>query len=169
MALVRLQRRAPRSLFPGFAASTAFPSLPSFEDVENRMSRFIERALNEPFSATFAEPIGWAPAIDLVETPKEFTLTAELPGMDLKDVDVSVEDGVMTLRGEKMEERKEEDDRKVYLYERSYGAFQRSFALPAGVDASKVSAEFQKGVLKVHIPKDGEAVPKGRKIEIKSV
>jgi HSP20 family protein len=133
------------------------------------MSRFIERALSEPFSATFAEPVGWAPAVDIVETPKEFTLTAELPGMDLKDVTLSVEDGVLTLRGEKVEERKEEENKKVYLYERTYGAFQRSFALPAGVDSSKVSAEFQKGVLKVHIPKDGEAVPKGRTIEIKSV
>jgi HSP20 family protein len=168
MALVRSQRRTPRTLFPGFAAST-FPAFPTFEDVENRMSRFIERALSEPFSATFAEPIGWAPAVDIVETPKEFTLTAELPGMDLKDVTLSVEDGVLTLRGEKVEERKEEEDKKIYLYERTYGAFQRSFALPAGVDSSKVSAEFQKGVLKVHIPKDGEAAPKGRTIEIKSV
>ncbi len=88
--------------------------------------------------------------------------------MDQKDIDISIEDGMVTIRGEKTEERKEESDKKVYLYERSYGSFQRSFALPAGIDSSKVSAEFGKGVLKIHVAKDGEAKPKGRKVEIKS-
>jgi HSP20 family protein len=89
--------------------------------------------------------------------------------MELKDIDVAVEEGVLTIRGEKVEEHKEEEDKKVYLYERSYGSFERSFKLPPGVDPAKVNAEFSKGVLKVHLPKDGEAKPKGRKIEIKTV
>jgi HSP20 family protein len=166
MALVRFTRRQPRLAFPGFFPSTAFPT---FDDVENRMSRFIERALNEPFAApTFPETIGWVPAMDIFETPKEFALTAELPGMELKDITVNVEDGVLAISGEKIEEKKEEEDKKVYLYERSYGSFQRSFSLPTGVDASKVNAEFTKGVLKVHIPKNGEVKPAGRKVEIKS-
>ena len=166
MALVRFTRRQPRLAFPGFFPSTAFPT---FDDVENRMNRFIERALNEPFAApTFPETIGWVPAMDIVETPKEFALSAELPGMELKDIAVDVVDGVLTISGEKTEEKKEEEDnKKVYLYERAYGSFQRSFSLPTGVDASKVNAEFSKGVLKVHIPKNGEVKPAGRKVEIK--
>lgn len=166
MALVRFTRRVPRTAFPGFMPATAFPT---FDDVENRMNRFIERALNEPFAvAPLPETLGWLPAVDIVETPKELTLTAELPGMELKDIDVSVEEGVLTIRGEKIEEKKEEEEKKMYLYERNYGSFQRAFALPAAVDASKINAEFAKGVLKVHIPKTGEAKPVGRKVEIKS-
>jgi HSP20 family protein len=80
------------------------------------MNRFIERALNEPFAGrTFPETIGWIPAMDIVETPKEFALTAELPGMELKDITVNVEDGVLAITGEKTEEKKEEEDKKVYL------------------------------------------------------
>ena len=166
MALVRFTRRPPRTAFPGFISTTAFPT---FDDVENRMNRFIERALNEPFAATpLPETLGWMPAVDIVETPKELVLTAELPGMELKDIDVSVEEGVLTIRGEKFEEKKEEEDKKVYLYERNYGTFQRAFALPTGADASKINAEFAKGVLKIHIPKNAEVKPAGRKVEIKS-
>ena len=164
MALVRYTRRQPRFAFPTFGTAMS----PTFEDFENRMNRFIERAFAEPFTAPLPESMGWVPAMDIVETAKEVTLTAELAGIDQKDVDITVEDGVLTIRGEKTEERKEEDekDKKVYLYERSYGSFQRSFALPPGVDGTKINAEFDKGVLKVHMPKDGTAKPKGRKIEV---
>lgn len=167
MALVRFTRRPSRIGFPASTGSSVFPTI---DDVENRVNRFFERAFTEPFGAAMlTEPIGWVPPMDIVETSKELTLTAELPGLDQKDVDVSVEDGVVTIRGEKSEERKEEqDEKKVYLYERTYGSFQRSFTVPASVDSSKITAEFEKGVLKVHMPKDGEAKPKGRKIEVKS-
>jgi HSP20 family protein len=168
MALVKSSRRPTRLAFPSFGPPTAFPS---FEDFENRMNRFMQRAFTEPFGEQFgtamSEPIGWVPAMDIVETAKELTVTAELPGIDQKDIDVSVEDGVLTIRGEKNDER-EQEDKRVYLYERSYGSFQRAFTLPTNVDATKVAAEFAKGVLKVHLPKDGEAKPKGRKVEIKT-
>ena len=163
MPLVKSSRRPARIAFPGFGSPNAFPTL---DDFETRMNRFMERALSDPFGVAFTEPIGWMPAMDIVETAKELTVTAELPGMDQKDVDVSVEHGVLTIRGEKTDER-EHEDKKTYLYERNYGAFQRSFMLPTTVAADKVAAEFDKGVLKVHLPKDGEAKPKGRKIEIK--
>jgi HSP20 family protein len=105
--------------------------------------------------------------MNIVETAKEMTVTAELAGMDQKDIDVSVEDGVLTIRGEKNDER-EHEDKKVYLCECNYGSFQRSFALPSNVDTDKIAAEFEKGVLKIHLPKDGEVTPKGRKVEIKT-
>lgn len=168
MALVRFTRRPSRIGFPTFAGSAAFPAI---EDAENRFNRFVERILNEPFSGATMVPesIGWVPAMDIVETSKEVTLTAELPGIEQKDVDVSVEDGVLTIRGEKSEERKEEgDEKKVYLYERTYGSFLRSFTLPSTVDGSKITADFVNGVLKVHMPKGVEPKPKGRKIELQS-
>jgi HSP20 family protein len=166
MPLVTFQRRTPRTLFPAYTPS---PTFPTFDAAENRMNRFIERMFNEPFAAALPEPIGWMPAMDIVETAKEFTVTAELPGLDEKNIDVAIDDGLMIIRGEKTEERKDEEDKKVYLYERSYGSFVRSFALPAAVDASKIDAEFGKGVLKVHIPKTGDITPKGRKVTVKTV
>jgi HSP20 family protein len=132
-------------------------------------NRNVERAFDEPFAVAGAESIGWMPAMEIVETPKELTVTAELAGIDPKDIDVSVDDGVLTVRGEKSEERTEDGtDKKVYLYERNYGCFQRAFALPTTVDGSKITAEVDKGVLKVHLPKSDGAQPKGRKIAIKS-
>lgn len=165
MALVKFQRRPARIAFPDFSAGV----FPGFDDAENRMNRFIDRVFNEPFGTlALPETIGWIPAMDVAENAKELTLSAELPGMDQKDIDVSVEDGVLTIKGEKLEERKEEEDKKSYLVERSYGTFHRSFALPPNVNGDKVSAEFDKGVLKVHLPKDAEVKPKGRKVDIKT-
>jgi len=110
------------------------------------------------------------PATEIIETAEELTLTAELPGMDQKDIDVSVGEGVLTFRGEKLEEKKEvEADKKVYLFERNYGSFERSFALPSTVDIAKITAAFDKGVLTIHLPKTLEAKAKGRKVEIKTV
>jgi len=165
MAITRFTRRPVRIGFPAFGTAT----LPTFDDVENQFGQFVERMMRNPFDGgSLAESIGWMPAMDIVETPTELTLTAELPGIDPKDIDVSVEDGVLMIRGDKTEERKEESDKKVYLVERSFGTFQRSFALPSSIDSAKVMANFDKGVLKIHLPKSVEAKPKGRKIEVKS-
>jgi len=162
MALVKFTRQ-PRISFPVFGGST----FPTFGDVENRMTRYFEQMFKEPVTPPFTETIDWMPATEIFETPTELTMTAELPGMDQKDIDISIQDGVLTVRGEKTEEKKEgEDGKKVYLYERNYGSFQRSFTLPALVDEKLVTAEFDKGVLKVHMPKSAEAKPKGRKVEI---
>jgi len=172
MALVRLARRQPRTALPPFPSAGTFPAIPSFEDLESRMNKFIERVFTEPLSMGLPEAIGWVPAMDIVEGEKEFTLTAELPGIDEKNVDVSVDEGLVTIKGEKAEEKEEKkqgvEDKKFYLYERNYGSFSRSFALPPNVEATKVEAEFKKGVLTVHMPKTVEAKTNGRKVEIKS-
>jgi HSP20 family protein len=107
------------------------------------------------------------PAVDVVEKEKEYQLLAELPGLDEKDVEVSVADDILTIKGEKKEE-KEEKAKNYYVSERRYGTFQRSFQLPAGVDAEKIEANFQKGVLTVTLPKAPEALKKEKKIAIKS-
>lgn len=110
---------------------------------------------------------GLQPKVDVAETDKDVEVTVELPGLDEKDVEVTLADGVLTVKGEKKSERKEEG-KGFYLAERSYGSFQRSIALPEGVDADKVSAEFSKGVLTVKAPKLPEVQTSVKKIAIKT-
>ncbi len=105
------------------------------------------------------------PRMDVTETEKEFEITAELPGLEEKDVQVNVADGVLTIRGEKKAE-KEEKDKSYHLVERSYGAFSRSLDLPEGVDADAIEASIANGVLKVSVPKPAPAQVK--KIDVKA-
>jgi HSP20 family protein len=106
------------------------------------------------------------PSMDVNETDKEFVITAELPGLERKDVEISLEDNVLTIRGEKKIETAPDDKNKnVHVNERSYGVFYRVLELPASVDPSSVQATMSKGVLKITIPKP--ALPETKKIEIK--
>jgi HSP20 family protein len=107
-----------------------------------------------------------SPAVDVIEKDKAFEITAELPGLDEKDVDVSVANGVLTIKGEKNEE-KEEKEKDYYLSERRYGLFQRSFPLPEGVDGDKIDAVFKKGLLTISLPKTPDAQNNKRKIDVK--
>ncbi len=119
----------------------------------------LERSLAKQFAA--------APAVDVAETDKSYEITAELPGMDEKNVEVSLADGGITIKGEKKEET-EEKKKDYYLSERRYGSFKRYFALPDGVDAAKIEATFRNGVLKVTLPKTAEAQQPAKKIEVKA-
>jgi HSP20 family protein len=109
---------------------------------------------------------GKAPAVDIAEHDKEYEVTAELPGMEEKDIDVKYADGVLTIKGEKKEE-KEEKKKDYYLSERRFGSFQRAFRVPDGVEADKIDASFKNGVLTVVLPKSAEAQKREKKIEIK--
>jgi HSP20 family protein len=109
---------------------------------------------------------GKAPAVDIAEKEKEYEITAELPGMEEKDIDVKFANGMLTIKGEKKEE-KEEKKKDYYLSERRYGSFQRSFAVPEGVDTDKIDASFKNGVLTVVLPKSAEARKNEKKIAIK--
>jgi HSP20 family protein len=105
------------------------------------------------------------PSMDITETEKEFVITAELPGLERKDVEISLEDNVLTIRGEKKSETKPDDKNKnVHVSERSYGVFYRVLELPTKVDPSSVQATMSKGVLKITIPKP--ARPESKKIEV---
>jgi HSP20 family protein len=108
-----------------------------------------------------------APAMDLVDKEGAFEITAELPGLEEKDVEVKVAGGTLTIRGEKSEE-KEERQKQYYLSERRYGAFQRSFRIPDGVDLDRIEANFAKGVLTVTLPRSAEARQSEKKIDIKA-
>jgi len=98
-----------------------------------------------------------SPAIDIVEEPAGYKLTAELPGMAEKDIELIVSGDAVTLKGEKKQES-ERKDKNYTMSERSYGSFQRTFTLPDGIDRDKISAEFSKGVLTVTLPKNPAAV-----------
>ncbi len=120
------------------------------------------------------EPFRWgeaalpaAPAVDVTETDKAFEIAAELPGMDEKNVEVKFANGVLTIKGEKQEE-KEEKNKDYYLHERNFGSFARSFQVPDGVETDKIDASFRKGVLTVTLPKSAEAQKAEKKIAVKA-
>jgi HSP20 family protein len=115
-------------------------------------------------SPVFRAP-GLTPTMDVTETDKEIEITAELPGLEEKDVEVNVADNVLTIRGEKKAE-KEEKNKNYQIVERSYGAFARTVALPDGIDPAAIKASIAKGVLKVTVPKPAPA--KTTKVEIKT-
>lgn len=108
--------------------------------------------LLEDFDRSFGETGAWVPAVDIYEDEKAITLKAELPDMDEKNLDVKVEEGMLTIRGERKFE-KEEKKENFHRIERRYGSFERAFALPDTVDAENISAKYDKGVLKVVAPK----------------
>jgi HSP20 family protein len=150
-------------------APSMFPRDP-FHSFREEMNTLFDRAFGKSLSFLDPAATSWGagsitPRIDIHETDKEITLTAELPGVDEKDVDLSVHDGVLTLKGEKRYEKKEgEGDARVV--ERHYGSFSRSFTLPSGVDEAKISAKYDKGVLSVVLPKRPEAEAATRRIAI---
>ncbi len=108
-----------------------------------------------------------APAVDMTESDKAYEVTAELPGMDEKDIEVKVVDGNLMIKGEKQQE-KEEKQKDYYLHERRFGSFERRFQVPEGVDADKIEASFKKGVLTVTLPKKLEAQKPAKRIEVKA-
>lgn len=107
------------------------------------------------------------PAIDMSEDDNAYKISAELPGLDAKDVDVSISGDTLVLKGDKRQE-KEEKDKNYYFSERAYGSFQRAFELPPSIDRDKVSADFSKGVLTITLPKTPEAQKQMKKIDVKS-
>lgn len=106
-----------------------------------------------------------APQFDIHESDSAITIEAELPGVDEKDVDVTFANGILTVKGQKKSER-EEKKKNYYVSERAFGSFERSVRLPPSVDDSKISAQFDKGVLKITATKKADASPPERKIEI---
>jgi HSP20 family protein len=132
-------------------------------DVENRLSRFFGRRTNgrEREDITIAD---WEPLADITEDDKEYVIKAELPDVKKEDVKVTVENGVLTIAGERRFE-KEETKKKYHRVERAYGSFVRSFALPDLAEGDRVKAEFKNGMLTVHVPKSEKA--RTKQIEVK--
>lgn len=135
-----------------------------FAGIHRELDRMLEDFGRGFPSFGLAERGGLTPATDVVETDKEIEITAELPGLEEKDVQINLSDNVLTIRGEKKAE-KEEKDKNYRLIERSYGAFARTLELPAGVDAGAIKATIANGVLKVTVPKPAPA--QAKTIEVK--
>jgi len=116
----------------------------------------------------FETPFGLSsPAVDIIEKEKTYEVAAELPGLEAGDIEVSLSGDVLTIKGEKKEE-KETKEKNYYLSERRYGSFQRSFHLPEGFDRDKVDANFEKGVLHISLPKLAKVVEQQKIIQVKS-
>ena len=120
----------------------------------------------DPFRRATAAFSG-VPAVDVAETEKGYKVVAELPGMDEKNIEVKVANGILTISGQKREE-KEEKKKDYYVRERRFGSFERTFQVPDGVDLDRVDASFKKGVLTVTMPKTAEAQKAEKKITVKA-
>lgn len=125
---------------------------------------FVSDFSSEPFGLRFT---GFSPRVDVTESDKEIKVSAELAGLDEKDVDVSVTKKAVTIKGEKKEESEEKTD-GYYRSERTYGSFQRTIPLDCEIDTDKVEASFKKGVLSITLPKTPEAMQETKKIAVKS-
>ena len=121
----------------------------------------VSRLLSEPASGR-----PWAPPVDIIETENDLVLKADLPDVDLKDIDIQVENGTLTLKGERKFETHEEGEGGYHRIERNYGSFVRCFSLPDTVDPDKVGAEYKNGVLTVTMPKKEVAKPKAIKVTV---
>jgi HSP20 family protein len=131
------------------------------------MNRLFDNFWLEPFGVFEEWPGSFVPTVDVTENDKEIRISAELPGMDEKDIDVTITDSMLTIQGEKKQEE-EEKEKGFYRRESSYGSFRRVIDLPIEVDESKADAEFKKGVLKIKLPKTAKAKAKGRKLKVKT-
>ena len=162
---------------------TASSSVPQmwrpFENLREEIDRLFDdfgRGFWRPFGRSLLaeEPLfrrelafPTSPAVDVVENEKAYEITAELPGMDEKNIEVKVTDGTLTIKGEKQQE-KEQKDKNYYVTERAYGSFRRAFAIPDRVARDKIAADLSKGVLTLTLPKTVEAQEPAKKIEIKA-
>jgi HSP20 family protein len=151
-----------------------------FEKLRREVDRLFDDFYTSPFRPPFRRPAFdvepfWAPeswvtlpAVDFVERDDAFEMTADLPGLDEKNIELKVANGVLTIKGEKTEEKEEkEKEGDFHLRERRFGSFERSFRIPETVDMDKIEASFKHGVLTLKMPKTAEAQTSAKKIEVK--
>jgi HSP20 family protein len=164
-----------RTAEPASAPQARQPVESLRREVERLFENFDRGLWRSPFRSTFAlEPfwrreLAWpaAPAVDITESDKAYEITADLPGISEKDIEVKLAPGGLIIKGEKREES-EEKKKDYYLHERHFGSFQRSFRVPEGVEADKIEASFKDGVLTVTLPKTAEAQKVEKKIAVKA-
>jgi HSP20 family protein len=177
--------RASEIIFPGertrrvimnFNLIRREPNLPVFrpfgeplfremEEMSDRMNRMFG-TWSRPYEKEALKVADWAPVVDIQETETEYLVKADLPEVEKKDVQVTVQEGVLTIQGERNQE-KEEKGKKFHRIERSYGTFLRTFTVPEDAEETKVTADFKDGVLRVHLPKTEK--PRSKAIEVKVV
>lgn len=150
-----------------FRAPPPWDPIRELEEMQNRLALLLGRGWPLPRNGGEEEftTTAWSPLVDIAENDKEYTVKAELPGMNKEDIKVTVESGVLSITGERKVE-KDEKHKEYHCIERSYGTFTRSFTLPEGAASDKISAEFKDGVLKVRLPKDENLKPKSVEVKI---
>ena len=136
-----------------------------FERMRKEMDRFWDSFLEGTMRRRGEDGTEWFPSLDVSETKNELVVKAEIPGMDSKDIDISLSDGMLTIRGEKKYE-KEEKEENYHFIERSYGTFSRSVSLPRDLKHDKISASYKDGILRVVLPKSEGAKKKEIKIKV---
>jgi len=141
---------------------THFPSIDDFFDKFTSNWPFIRPT----FGNVESTELSLNPKVDIIEDDKSYKLSAELPGLELKNINLDLSDGVLTLSGEKKTEKEENKEGNYHMMERSYGFFKRSFSLPTSIEEDKIKADFKKGVLNVVMPKSEKAQQLQRKISI---
>jgi HSP20 family protein len=160
------------SLFndPFFGSSDPWRSMKRVQREMNRMFGDLEDASSSNGTVSSKQDKDqsislWRPKVDIKETEKDFLIHADLPGIKKEDIHMEVKDGVLSISGERKQEKKTDTD-KFHRVERSYGKFTRSFAVPSGVSEEQIAAKFDNGVLEVSIPKPVKKVPETKKITI---
>ena len=133
--------------------------LRELSSLQSEMNRLFNTVFDAPSASSGSVLRRWVPAMDLVESGDHFVLRADLPGMSEEDIEIELEDGTLTVSGERKAEHEEREE-GFHRVERSFGAFSRSLTLPKGVDPEAVSASFDRGVLEVRIPKPAERKPR---------
>ena len=135
-----------------------------FAEIEDTGLRLFQdavaRLVNEPSSRP------WTPSVDVLETKNELVIKADVPGLEMKDIEILLENGTLTIKGERKFEEHKEEKGGYHRTERSYGSFARYFTLPDTVDAERVKAEYKNGVLSVTLPKKELAKPRSIKVEL---
>jgi HSP20 family protein len=146
---------------------TRFEPFRNFSTLQDRINRVFHESYRQTGADESLTASSFAPAVDVYEDEHKVTLKIEVPGIDEKDIDIRLENNTLTVHGERKieKEEKEENYRRV---ERQYGSFTRTFTLPTTVDSEKVSANYDKGVLNVSLPKKAEAKPKQIKVNVGS-
>jgi len=136
------------------------------EEVSDRLNRMFARPATRSSNGKETMIVAdWTPSVDISETEGEYQIKAEIPDVKKEDVKVTLEDGVLTIQGERKHE-KEEKGKKYHRIERSYGSFVRTFSLPDVIDEEKVKAEFKEGVLNLSLPKSEKAKPKAIDVKV---
>jgi HSP20 family protein len=138
-----------------------------FSDIEDFPAglRLFQDSINRLLSQDGVKTRPWAPAVDILETENELVLKADVPGVDLKDIDIQLENGTLTVKGERKFE-KEATNKGFHRMERSYGSFVRIFTVPETVEAENVKAAYEAGVLTITLPKKEIAKPKAIKVQV---
>ncbi len=143
---------------------TRYEPWTAIQQLRDEMNRAFGLALGGPDDGSNVVTSGWMPAVDIKEEADRFVICADVPGVDPDDIEVTMENGVLTIKGERKLERKDERDDGFRRVERLHGTFYRRFSLPDSADAEKISAKGSNGVLEIVIPKVADVLPKRIKV-----